>query len=69
MVKSILVNDNTHLLIVQKQTEMLEKRIRITLSDITESAIHTGLKEEKLSDSLKTEIEELKEEIKKLNEI
>ena len=69
MVKSILVNDNTHLLIVQKQTEMLEKRIRKTLSDITESAIHTGLKEEKLSDSLKTEIEELKEEIKKLNEI
>lgn len=43
MVKSVLVDDYVHQKIVEKQSELMEKGIKLTMSDITARAIIDGL--------------------------
>lgn len=49
MVKTIIINDDKHLLLVQKQSEFLANKIRITLSELAEMAILVGIKEIKIN--------------------
>lgn len=43
MVKSVLIDDDIHRLLVQKQTEMLSKKIRLNLSEVAGMAIAAGI--------------------------
>lgn len=43
MVKSVLIQDEVHTVLVKKQTELLKKDIRIGLSKIAEKAILAGI--------------------------
>lgn len=67
MVKSVLLNDNTHLLLVKKQSEFLGNGIKKSLPEVADVAINKGLDEIKLSEIQKIEIEKLKNEIEELN--
>ncbi len=66
MVKSVLLNDNTHLLLVKKQSEFLGKGIKKSLPEVADVIINSGLEEMKLSELQKIEIKKLNNEIQKL---
>lgn len=51
--KSLIVNEETHYYIVERQTELLKLGIRKTINDITEEAIKVGLNTIKIKESSK----------------
>lgn len=43
MTTTVAINDKTHLLLIRKQTQLLEKGIRMKLSDILEQCVEKSI--------------------------
>lgn len=58
------ISDKTHKSIIEKQSKLYnENGKKPSVSEVVEKYVKLGMNEEKLSDSLKKEIENLKKEI------